>query len=263
MNTNKLSLAFNTDLDQRALLDMGFTSEFLESTERRDVTFSKITALPVFGETKQPTKVIPVRHRIVGVHSFWSTDKKVALTILQCVDRTHYFVVRGKSSFFFELAGTSVTPKEAVIRLLNNNLVKGERYYTTTAFIMPGFWCELLLVVCKEPEIIDMTFNTRDGSPVPSRLYFDPKAPTECILSVGGHCYAYNPNVYPRGELTRGTFTYAEEKIKAAKKAAEAKGPGNTLVPKPKQQSSRPGKPVVELPAQCRTPGTLSVATTA
>lgn len=208
-------LGLDTGSDKRLLLEQGFTKEFLDSKTERLVTFDGTTGRPVFQEAfAGKRKEIMINRPIIGMGLLETPDKAVIITALYCQNRTYYVVIKGPIVFVFNLDVTSLNMKDAVRELLNSNMVKGPRIFEHTAAIMSDFWIKALSAVYKAPEIIEITLVTRDGLPVPSRIYFSPQKPKDTILSIGGWCYGFDLCEFPKQQIAVGTKQFAADETK-------------------------------------------------
>jgi hypothetical protein len=211
-------LGLDTGIKRNLVLGQGFTKEFIDSSEERLITFDGSTGRPVIGEPQGKHRNIMINRPVLGLGIMETPDKLIIITALYCQNRTYYMVIKGPIIFVFHLDVTSLDMKDAVRELLVSNLLKGPRIYEHTASITVNFWAKVLAAVYKEPEIIDIQLMTRDGLPVPSRIYFDPRKPLDTILSVGGWCHGFDLRDFPKQQISVGTKQYAaDNKVRAGK----------------------------------------------
>jgi hypothetical protein len=227
---NVLSLVLDTGVDSSKLLAVGFTEEFINSYDERVIQFHKATLDPstIAGKNEIP---LTITGRFIGMGQLKNATGELAVTVVYATNRTYYLVKKQRAVFTFVVDATSLGMKDAMREMLRSNLLKGPRIFGMSANIVEGFWVKAFQAVCDRAEIMEIELKSKDGLPVPSRLYFDPKRPDNSTLSVGGWCYPFNLVDFPKKAIADGTKLWIKDQ---AKKVEPQEAPrGNRIVPKP------------------------------
>jgi len=246
--THKKTLRVVTDTgaNEKRLEQQGFTRDFQRASGEREVNIVLDTGCPATAEDyKLKQALIRIEGALIAYGQVESHDHDFRMVMLSTQRRTYFLVVNGPVKFIFFITTTSVNMKDAVRNLLNDNLLRGPKFYEKTAGIMPDFWFRLLSAVITEPEIIEINLRSVNNHTVPSRVYFNPNNQTESILSIGGYCFDYQLQNFPREEIAKGTGQWMREQEKRGTAPASVKL-GNVIVKKGNKDKQRV-KPQMDL----------------
>jgi len=246
--THKKTLRVVTDTgaNEKRLEQQGFARDFQRASGEREVNIVLDTGRPATAEDyKLKQALIRIEGALIAYGQVESHDHDFRMVMLSTQRRTYFLVVNGPVKFIFFITTTSVNMKDAVRNLLNDNLLRGPKFYEKTAGIMPDFWFRLLSAVITEPEIIEINLRSVNNHTVPSRVYFNPNNQTESILSIGGYCFDYQLQNFPREEIAKGTGQWMREQEKRGTAPASVKL-GSVVVKKGNKDKQRV-KPQMDL----------------
>jgi len=241
-----LRVVIDTGANEKRLEQQGFSRDFQRASGEREVYIvleTGLVAKPEDKDRKQAT--IRIEGALIAYGQVESHDHDFRMVMLSTQRRTYFLVVNGPVKFIFFITTASVNMKDAVRGLLNDNLLRGPKFYEKTAGIMQDFWFRLLSSVITEPEIIEINLRSVNNHTVPSRVYFNPNNQTESILSIGGYCFDYQLQNFPREEIAKGTGQWMREQEKRGTAPASVKL-GNVIVKKGNKDKQRV-KPQMDL----------------
>jgi hypothetical protein len=186
------------------ITDLGLDQAFIDSTQERVLEVLSHTGKPKLNpEGPGPAVKVFLEGPIISYNMIVGDNGNFRFVAIGCTQRTHYVVVRGNVSFAFYVPEASTNMREAVLELLYNNLIKGPRIYIKTAMIITSFFEKIMQAVFPDPVELVTTIRSAEGEDMPCRIYFDPDAPQDAMISVGGYVYGYDLNVYPKAQINK------------------------------------------------------------
>lgn len=201
-----------------------FTPDFLASCESRSFFICTKTGLPIEDpkevrketETKSVNRIaveVFINQPIVSFNQIVGDNGNFRFISVGCTERTHYVVIRGNVSFTFYAPFTSITPKDAVHALLNNNFIEGPRLYEKTAIIVQDFFYLIMAAVYPERDTYETTIKTITNLTLKCRVYFDPDKPKDSGISIEGYMYPFDMNTYPKPQLNRALRKMTKDEL--------------------------------------------------
>jgi len=226
-----LDLVKDTFAEPVLLFDLGFTQDFIRSHEERVVKLSLVTGLPVWKDVPEKVIELMIDSPIIG-HSVIKSEcgDHFVIGILRTVKQTYFSFKKGHFDFVWRTRGNAGDAQEAVKRLFETNIDRGERLYTSASKNLPDYWYKVLEAVFFDSTVIPFTLTTAKGKPVPCRLYFDPENRAATIISIGGWCYDFDLNNYPSKQINDGVMKYCSELCSKTDRAVKKGKVGNGLV---------------------------------
>lgn len=227
-----------------ALKELGFSEAFLNNNTRRTVIFGTDEGLPLFNEGfKGGHRAIELWAAITGITVISNEEKSLTVSVLHTEARLHFLFKKEKRVWSFYIDRTTAADgKEAVARLLQNNLQLGEEKFKDTAGLLDGFWGELLKAVYTEPTVIELKLDTHPKQDhknisIPVRVKLNPADVSDVTISIGGWCYDFNLSQYPAVAIGKGVKQFLNEKSKQDKSKNDGIIRGN--VPKLKKRQEK------------------------
>lgn len=207
----------------KLLEEVGIDKEFASSSEERILGVETHTGKPTYlAATKDIIIDVALSYPIISYGMVVGDNGNFRLVTIGCTQRTHYVVMRGSVSFTFYIARSSLTVEEAVFELLTNNLIKGPRLYEKTAVILTDFFERLMTAVYTDLTILKTTIRTADKLDLPCKIYFDPEAPKDTMISVDGYVYGYDLNVYPKAQINKTLQVLEKQELRDRRKNPRA-----------------------------------------
>lgn len=122
------------------------------------------------------------------------------MTALYCTNGTKFLVNHRNSCYDFETQHVSTNAIESTVSLYASNLMRGRERYEdfNNSHFSSLFKSAFAAVVKGRYEIMEF-FLPRDNdlTAISGRIYYDKEDETKSILSLGGQCHDFCPDVFP------------------------------------------------------------------